>query len=257
MVFAHSILTSILLSLLLTVSAKAEILLVDDFTVPLDFDTVTITGDTGYSGRVGDFLWLEQGASATWQDTDSNILGGTRSGKIVSASTDAGSTLDWVQLAINPQNRLDVASGTSSRVELLELTYDVSSADLTIMNWLWADIASMDSAADGNVCVSLTLSDGVIFAKKILGFCSETAGADRLWFSDMPELTSGALKREDITTATIEFTSTVNASDFRVNSVYFTVNNPEPAPIAFLVVGFACVAFFRTRIQRRKVTPTA
>lgn len=257
MVFAHSILTSILLSLLLTVSAKAEILLVDDFTVPLDFDTVTITGDTGYSGRVGDFLWLEQGASATWQDTDSNILGGTRSGKIVSASTDAGSTLDWVQLAINPQNRLDVASGTSSRVELLELTYDVSSADLTLMNWLWADIASMDSAADGNVCVSLTLSDGVIFAKKILGFCSETAGADRLWFSDMPELTSGALKREDITTATIEFTSIVNASDFRVNSVYFTVNNPEPAPIAFLVVGFACVVFFRTRIQRRKVTPTA
>lgn len=257
MVFAHSILTSILLSLLLTVSAKAEILLVDDFTVPLDFDTVTITGDTGYSGRVGDFLWLEQGASATWQDTDSNILGGTRSGKIVSASTDAGSTLDWVQLAINPQNRLDVASGTSSRVEFLELTYDVSSADLTLMNWLWVDIASMDSAADGNVCVSLTLSDGVIFAKKILGFCSETAGADRLWFSDMPELTSGALKREDITTATIEFTSTVNASDFRVNSVYFTVNNPEPAPIAFLVVGFACVAFLRTRIQRRKVTPTA
>lgn len=257
MVFAHSILTSILLSLLLTVSAKAEILLVDDFTVPLDFDTVTITGDTGYSGRVGDFLWLEQGASATWQDTDSNIPGGTRSGKIVSASTDAGSTLDWVQLAINPQNRLDVASGTSSRVELLELTYDVSSADLTLMNWLWADIASMDSAADGNVCVSLTLSDGVIFAKKILGFCSETAGADRLWFSDMPELTSGALKREDITTATIEFTSIVNASDFRVNSVYFTVNNPEPAPIAFLVVGFACVAFLRTRIQRRKVTPTA
>lgn len=234
-------------------SANAEILLLDDFTVPLDFNTVQITGnDTSMSGQVGNYLWLQQGTQASWQDTGStdHIIGGTRSVEVSSLAL-ATPILDHVKIAINPQVRLDIATGNSSCLEYADFTYDISGSDISEMNYLWIDVASLDFAAAGAICASLTLSDGVTSATKILGMCTEEAGADRFWFSDMPELLSGQLQREDITTATIQLTSSAKAADFRINAIYMTVSNPEPAPFALLLAGFACVVLKRRFVTRR------
>ena len=82
-------------------SANAEILLLDDFTVPLDFNTVQITGnDTSMSGQVGNYLWLQQGTQASWQDTGStdHVIGGTRSVEVSSLALDTP-ILDHVKIA--------------------------------------------------------------------------------------------------------------------------------------------------------------
>lgn len=73
----------------------------------------------------------------------------------------------------------------------------------------------------------------------------------------MPELLSGQLQREDITTATIQLTSSAKAADFRINSFYMTVTNPEPAPFALLLAGFACVVLKRRFVTRRSKVAAA
>lgn len=234
--------------------AHAEILLLDDFTVPIDFNTLQITGDdTTQSGPLGNSVWLQQGTQATWQDTGStdHIVGGTRSVKIAALDIDTR-VVDQVKITISPLQRLDIATGNSSCLEYADFTYDISGSDISEMNYLWIDVASLDFAAVGSICASLTLSDGATSATKVLGMCTEEAGLDRFWFSDMPELLSGQLKREDITTATIQLTSSANAADFRINAFYLTVSNPEPAPFALLLAGFACAALRRRCSGRAK-----
>lgn len=224
---------------------RADIVILDDFSTPIQFNNGSFTGPAG------SYFWspevvIAAGAKATWYDSGSGILGGRRN---VEAQNAANSNQDSI---ICIDNYLSVNSPAANFMCATCLSYTFAALNVDFYHKFVIDVQSLDPVARGNIQGSLTLKDAAGNAA-VANFSGSSLnlGRNKIELRGMQNWTG--INRQNVVFAEMSFMTTTPAVDFTIDAIAFATN-PEPSTFVIMGLGFAAAAtvHFRRRFKSRQ-----
>jgi hypothetical protein len=244
---------------LLSASAKADTIVLDDFSLNLTAANLTFSALDG-SGSTStnnttppNRIQLAPNYKATWTDGTSGaqngILGGVRSGEIRNSSGTGNSILRI------SAGTLGVDSPQYNMLCLACLTYNVSPQDFSSIAQMIVNFTAFAPQYRGLAEVSVSLSDGTRTASGLFSTNTAVVGNNSYWLTGLTNWYQ--LDKTNIRQVVVGFNATSNAVDFNVNSISFT-HAPEPNSFACLVALLGIAATLRLlKSRHRRVVKTA
>lgn len=250
----------LMLMALLSASAKADTIVLDDFSLNLTAANLTFTALDG-SGSTNsnnstppNRIQLAPNYKATWTDGTSGaqngILGGVRTGEIRNGVGVGNSTL---RISLGT---MGVDSPQNNMLCLACLTYSFSPQDFSSIARMVVNFTAFAPQYRGLAEVTVSLSDGTRTASGLFSTSTASVGNNSYWLTGLTNWYQ--LDKRNIRQVVVGFNATSNAVDLNVNAISFT-HAPEPSSFACLAVVLASATTLRLlkyRNRRRVKTAT-
>ena len=248
----HLRILSLLLSGLIAMPCVADTIMVDDFTTNLTFRNQNGSGTDGVFGtEVAEYLPapdyqinLGETNTATWQDTGSGIISGTRKAFMSITSVPNSGAYSIIKdglMSVNPDVDTKLAS--------LKLTYNMPSPqkiDISNFSYFVIHFESFDSSTQGQLRVAVTMSDAAHTATSYFNNPTLVTGDNRFDLRGTPVMT--AIDYSQVQSMSIDISSTVTGTEFRIDSFSFA---PVPEASMPVALGTGIAGFFTVRKIRR------
>jgi hypothetical protein len=238
------------LSLLLTLASadtlRADIVVLDDFSTPIEFNAGSFSRSDDRNDFWAPEVTIAPGVTATWYDDGAGILGGRRDVSAQNATTSAQSSM------ISIDGYLSVNSPSANFLCATCLSYTFAAINVEIHHRFVIDVLSLDPAAKGNILGTLTLKDRD--GKTATANFAATAlnvGRNKLELQGMQNW--WGIDRTSVVFAEMAFMTTQPAVDFTIDALAFSTN-PEPSTFAIMGLVFtaAAVVHFRKTAKTEK-----
>lgn len=248
----HVRIFSLLLSGLIALPCMADTIVIDDFTTNLTFrnqngsgtDGVLGNAESGYSGDPDFQVDLLNTSTATWQDTGTGIISGTRKAFMSTTSVPYSGAYAIIQgglMSVNP----DVDTTLTS----LKLTYEMPSPqkiDISNFTYFVVNLESFDASSQGQLRVAVTMSDAAHTATTYFSNPTLVTGSNVFDLRGTPVMT--AIDYSQVQSLSIDISSTVTGTEFRIDSFSFA---PVPEASMPVALGVGIAGFFTARKIRR------
>ncbi|MFM7163958.1 MAG: hypothetical protein ACKO3T_01835 [Planctomycetaceae bacterium] len=216
-------LLGVLLCILFSKTAAADIIVLDDFST-LASETITVTPGTGTSNSHGGQVVIAPGETVDWQDSLTALPFSTR--KVTAARQNQGSA-STVSIGYNS---FDVSHPVGGNLTL-NLSYEGGLANFSSADTLNINVTAKDTAGDGNLKPTLKLFSGSASAEA--SFATPlVVGINSISIRNLLQ----ALNAAQISKVQINLVVPSDV-DFTLSSIYFA---PVPEP-GMVSIGLACL----------------
>lgn len=248
----HLRILSLLLSGLMALPCVADTIMVDDFTTNLTFRNRNGSGADGVFGtEVSEYVSspyyqinLGETNTATWQDSGSGIISGTRKGFMSTTSVPDSGAYTIIKdglLSVNPDVDTTLAS--------LKFTYDMPSPlkiDISNFTYFVIHFESFDASSQGQLRVAVTMADAAHTATAYFNNPTLVTGDNLFDLRGTPVMT--AINYSQVQSLSIDISSTATGTEFRIDSFSFV---PVPEASMPVAIGVGIAGFFTARKIRR------
>jgi len=237
--------TSLLVMLSVQLTAKADIVVLDDFSTALSGTGLTFSTTNSANKRLWSTVIIAPSTTATWSDSGAGILGGTRCVEATNANGIQNSTI-----AINGgvNGNLNVNSPGLNYMCGVCLVYNFALINVLTHHVFLFDVVAMDAAARQNLTATLTIKDSSgTAAVKTLLMNNVVVGRNKFEISNATNWSQ--LNKQDVVFAELSFATSQNAVDYVIDGIAFSTN-PEPSTFVVIAIGFAAVAGVHWNRQR-------